>query len=564
MQLLTIKETIGLVDQTIADVREAVCSTMGPNGRLAFISSGVSTKTTKDGVTVAKSIKFDDPRQELINRVITEPALKTDQDCGDGTTTTILLTHELTKAHRKLSTFVQQRELERLVNMVIEELTNMSIKVDVDDPRLYAMALTSSNQDTTLAKTICDLYAASKGRYPEIDLKEGMSYEDDIERIEGRVLGMSYGNPWFGANNNGGELELRGFRAVVVDARLMGLSDKEMFEALDAARRGLDITAPLVLVVRSIEQDAVSQVMGYCEQYMRLARSREAGMVFKTLPVTVMATNFGGTIGTSMMQDLAVMLSAPMVSNMTDIRYTELFDVGSVLRLGSSRSYLTEITPEGEHKINQQADLLVEQLGKLSLTEKFSLRARFMEKRIRNLRGQLITIHVGGETHSEIKERLDRYEDVVKAVKSGLENGILPGGGIAIMQATNTAIKRYTKWEKPFGVDPEELCERQTPFIVAVAQMALAQRIQLFSDTDLSNPAWFSDDPDMLKLALNEGHILDLATGRIDTPENLGVYDTAFASITALKGGLQTAKLLANAQTLVLGDKVHSVRVAVQ
>lgn len=556
MQLFTIEKTAEIVDQVVRDVCEAVVSTMGPNGKLAFIASGVSTKTTKDGVTVAKSIKFEDPHYELVNRVLTEPAIKTDQECGDGTTTTILLTARLQAAFRQLNTFVQQRELETIVNMVVEELTKLAIKIKVDDPRLYAMALTSSNQDRELARVVSTIYKDSPDRYPEIDLKEGVGFQDQIERTEGRVLNMSYGNPAFGGNGNGGELVLRGFQAITVDARLSGLNGDRLRNTLDHCRRGLDITQPVVLIVRSIEQDVVSQIMSYCDLHMRAARMQNQGLVFQSAPVVVMATNFGGSLGTSQMQDMAVMLQTPMVSDIHDADHVELNFNPSTLRLTAARSYLTDIAEPAEAAIAKHAADLESALANLSLSEQYSLRARFMEKRIRNLRGQLVTIHVGGETNSEIKERIDRYEDVVKAVRSGLENGILPGGGVALQRAAIEAIKRYRNWNLPEGVDWTVAQEDKRPFIDAVVRMALAPREQLFWSMGLL-------EGEFDEATLHQQLIMDLATGVCDTPEKLGVYDTAYASITALKGGLQTAKLLSNAKTLVLGDKVHAVRTPV-
>jgi chaperonin GroEL len=220
------------------------------------------------------------------------------------------------------------------------------------------------------------------------------------------------------------------------------------------------------------------------------------------------------------------------------------------------------LTGTDEQRIEEQAKLIEKTLAEFSFSDRFSLRARINERRIRNLRSEMVTIHVGGETNSEIKERIDRYEDVVKAVRSGLENGILPGGGIALMRATAEAVKRYRRWNLPQGMDPQIAQKEKEPYIQAAVVMAMAPRNQLFLGTQLEAMGVVGyAGGSSLESCLYEPHIMDLASGRVDTPENLGVYDTAYASITALKGGLQTAKLLANTDTLILGDKIHAVKV---
>lgn len=551
------QETQKIVKEVVDLVCKAVVSTMGPNGRLAMISSGHSTKTTKDGVTVAKSIKFDDPLKELVNRVITEPAIKTDVECGDGTTTTIMLTGVLHQAFSEMSSFVEQRELEKIVSLVIEELTNLSIKIGVDDERLYRMALTSANQDVELAKLVTDIYKEGNGKFPDIELKEGTVLEDKVQRIEGRALKMYYSNPVFGKGQQGGELEIDFFTPVVIDNRLAYPDPAKLHALLDQVilSETHERNYPLVIIARSIEQDYISEFVGWCNKNKHLYKDGVPAII-------AMNTNMGGSIGTSEMQDLAVMLNAPFITDINDLDKVDLRGNTCTLRLGSTRSHLTELTGTDEQRIEDQAKLIEKTLAEFSFSDRFSLRARINERRIRNLRSEMVTIHVGGETNSEIKERIDRYEDVVKAVRSGLENGILPGGGIALMRATAEAVKRYRRWNLPQGVDPQVAQKEKEPYIQAAVTMAMAPRHQLFSGTMLDEygVVHFSS-PNTPESCLYEPHILDLASGRIDTPENLGVYDTAYASITALKGGLQTAKLLANTDTLILGDKIHAVKV---
>lgn len=550
-----------IIDDVMKVVKEAVVSTMGPNGSLAMIESGVSTKTTKDGVTVARSIKFQDGVQELVNRVITEPAIKTDKECGDGTTTTILLTAVLYEIFKAFPKFHEQRVIEELVQKIIVKLSEMAIRVDVNDPRLYQMALTSSNQDVELATMVTNLYKDAKGRFPEIELKQGMTLEDKIETIDGRVLKMYYSSPTFGSGGSGGERTLKQFFPVVIDNRLANLGKEKIGQVLSKV---VNPAGPVLLIARNIEQDVITDIIGWIKSSLTAEPAKWLNHEYikeGVFPVIALNTNMGGSVGTLEMQDLAVMLGGQMLNSFDDLEHLTLETRANTVTLGSSRSFLTDLDEPDEQRIEAHAQSIEKLLESYSMSERYSLRGKLQERRIRNLRGSLVTIQVGGETNSEIKERIDRYEDVVKAVRSGLENGILPGAGTSLMRAAAVVLDEFREDEKVQqgikikGVSPSE------QIIRALYEMAVAQYIVLFDgvmDVRCLHQGEFG------RIDLNpllNPWVLDLSRGLPGAPEELGVYDTAFASITALKGGLQTAKLLANTKTLLLGGKLSAVNV---
>lgn len=547
-------QVTALVDSTMETVKTAVVSTLGPNGQLALISIGSATKTTKDGVTVARSIRFEDEAQELINRVITEPALKTDKECGDGTTTTILLTSELYGLFKKFRSFGERQTLKMLVNMIIEKLEQMAIRVDVDDHRLFQVALTSANQDAELAAMVSRIYAASKGSFPEIELKEGQSFEDQIQEETGRALFPYYSNPVFGKLRNGGELTLDGYTPIVVDARLDNI-EPHSFQAALQHHINKGVALPIVVIARNIEQDANGVLVKMANQFQHhMVGGGDAPIIIG------MNTGRGGASGSAEMQDLAVMLGAPLLTDLDNLIDVELkAEPRGVLVTGSNRSILMDLEDEAVERIEAQAKMIEELLATYTLSERYSVRGRLTEKRIRTLRGKLVTILVGGETNSEIKERIDRYEDVVKAVRSALENGILPGGGTALMKATAAVLRHFTEM-KPDEETVGEEAERQAyerPFVEGLTGMALAGHVHLFGDLR------FLPSPEVLYTLdyLENATVINLADDSVGPAEELGVFDTAYAAITALKGGLQTANILANTKTLLLGAKLHQVTI---
>lgn len=579
MQLLTIDNTQDLVAHVVDHVKRAVVATMGPNGKLSVIANGSAVKVTKDGVTVAKSIKFDDPRHELINRVITEAAIKTDHECGDGTTTTVMLTAELYKLFSDYPSYLDQKFIEEVVTDIIEELKGLSITVTIDDPRLFKLALTSSNNDAELSQLVCDIYKESGSRYPEIELKEGQASNDVVVRSNGLPIAMYLSNPGFAKNGNGADTPLTNFYPILVDGPLgRGVDLADTLIELDKKYSG----SIVVVMARSIEHETVQQMLRL-NNNTRLRkeaaeRNNVAGGGGFGAHFIGINTNAGGSVGSLIMQDIATMFDAPVFSQLEDAVEADIPSVDSVLTVNTTRSILSDLSLEQQEKLNARADAIALELGGYELGDRFSVRAKFNEKRIRNLRGELVTIFVGGETYSDVKERIDRFEDVVKAVKSALVNGVVPGVGSSLVTAGARAIlKHTTELSIPdvskalFGdllpsddssnIPTASVKNIQFQILLKLALMCWAPYLHLMSQVEgkpMKNPASVNTiGGDIIPNCVN------LATGAKGTSEELGVYDTAFATITALKGGLQTAKILANASSILLGEKLSSVRVNV-
>lgn len=577
MQLLTIDDTQQIVDYVVDHVKRAVVATMGPNGKLAVIANGSAVKVTKDGVTVAKSIKFDDARHELINRVITEAAIKTDHECGDGTTTTVMLTAELYKLFCAYPSYLDQKFIEEVVTDIIEELKGLAITVTIDDPRLFKLALTSSNNDAELSQLVCDIYKASGDRYPEIELKEGQASNDVVVRSNGLPIAMYLSNPGFAKNGNGADTPLTNFYPILVDGPLgRGVDLADTLIALDEKYEG----GTVVIMARSIEHETVQQMLRLNNNTRIRKEKRAQHQVIGPVGAHFIGinTNAGGSVGSLIMQDIATMFSAPVFSQLEDSVEADIPSVDSVLTVNTTRSILSELSLEQQGKLNARADEIALELGGYELGDRFSVRAKFNEKRIRNLRGELVTIFVGGETYSDVKERIDRFEDVVKAVKSALVNGVVPGVGSSLVTAGARAImKQTTALSIPdvskalfgsldilsgkFKPATEEEINVQFQILLKLALLCWSPYLHLMSQVDgkpMKNPASTNTiGGDIIPNCVN------LATGAKGTSEELGVYDTAFATITALKGGLQTAKILANASSILLGEKLSAVRVNV-
>lgn len=537
VDFLTIEGTSNLVEKVVEQVTKAVTSTMGPNGKVAVISTGTKPKVTKDGVTVARAIKFNDPRMELINKVVTEAPIKTDEECGDGTTTTTLLLGELFKIYREFDSYQQQNFIDRLVALWIEQLKANTIYVDVEDCRLLDLARISSNNDIELCTLVVELYREHKGYFPTIDLVQGVEAVDKVIRSNGLTTGAVYSNHLYGGGNT--QVTYNDYVPIVMDFPIRpGDVDAESFmRALANLGKQWSITAKdlgksitIILVARAVETVFDNHILAL-----------NKAMAQQDLDVKFVACRMngaGGSVGTHLLQDLGIMLDAPMINTMEQLNSVEVGLRSDPFTIGTVRSVFSpgELAQE---RINKRVEELQETLGEYTGKDRFNMRARFDEKRIRNMTGKLVTIWVGGETESDVIERKDRFEDVVKAVKSALVNGIVPGVGTTLIKAmAEVAVIIHKE-------NPDTLPTHWKEILGGLLEVSHKQN-EILMEGVIND-----DNP--------ENEVIDLATGRRGKPEHLGIYDTAYAAITALRGGAQNAKILANMRSIMVSDKLNAL-----
>lgn len=544
VDFLTIYGTTDLVGQVVEDVRKAVVATMGPNGKLSVISTGTRPKVTKDGVTVARAIKFNDPRMELVNKVATEAPIKTDEECGDGTTTTTLLMAELFKLYREFSTYQQQAFIDKLCEMWIAELQAATIHIDVTDDRLYDLARTSSNNDVALSTLVVDLYRESVGSFPSIELIHGVEAEDKVVRTDGLNLGIVYSNALY-AGRNRTQVTYDRYIPVIIDDYIRGNDPSQLFDVLEKLKSvsSPDGTVSVILVTRSIESNMDNVIIAFNQALQQEAQQKKMAFV----PVQFVGCRLngaGGSVGSLMMQDLSLMFGNPMCGNLDQVLHVDFEIVTDPLTINNARS-IFEPGAEAQIRIEERVKEIQEALGNYDGLNRFNRRARFDENRIRNMTGKVITVWVGGETESDVKERKDRFEDVIKAVKSALVNGIVPGVGTTLIKTMSIVAANMSSEE----VSKQFFPQHWEQILGGVVDVAHKQNEILMEGI-------FED-------ANEQKDVLDLATGRRGQPEELGIYDTAYASITALKGGMQTAKMLANLSSIQMSNKLDTVALSV-
>lgn len=536
VDFVTIEGTTQLVDDVVERVRKAVVGTMGPNGKISVISAGTRAKVTKDGVTVARSIKFNDPRMELINRMVTEASLKTDEECGDGTTTTTLLLAAFTKLYREFDSYQQQALLDRLVRLWIQALEEATIHVDAQDERLYDLALTSSNNDEALSELVVELYREDPHSFPVIDLIQGVESEDKVHRTDGLTLGAVYSNHQY-APNGATQGTYECYVPLVLDMTFRDSDAAQLTQLLKFLSQkfgngadGKPVT--VILIARSFETSMDNALLQINK--MLQIESQKKGAQHALQFAACRVNGAGGSIGSYMLQDISIMLGCTMVNSVEQALVADLPVRTDKLTISQARSVLVP-SPEARERINKRVEEVQQVLNSYDGKTRYNTRARFDERRIRQMTGKLVTIWVGGETESDIIERKDRFEDVIKAVKSALVNGIVPGVGTTLIATANRLPAMLTE-----DMGSARYPQHWKEILGGVIDVAHEQRNILMEGVT----------------GLGEGQVMNLATGEIGTPVELGVYDTAFASITALRGGATAAKQLANLRSVMISNKL--------
>jgi|AGFS01.1.fsa_nt_gi Chaperonin GroEL (HSP60 family) len=531
----TKEETQNLVKDTVDNVFEVVCSTLGPDGQVVVIQEGTAVKTTKDGATVARSLEFKNLHQDKINQIMAEAARKTEMECGDGTTTTIFLTKHYYDLFRKHPGFINRTQIEKVTSLLIQNLEGRAVFPKIGSQELRAVATITANQDQSIVDTVLGIF--DKYEAPVFDLQEGNSHEDKISKSKGLRMRMSLSDPAFTKHGNGQQTTFDNLHFAVVNQGFGG-SHLNTDLIVDVAK-DLDQRYPgakIGLVVTQASTSFCSLVLGLNKMLREHGNSTE---------FVVFSTNISGTLGGLIMGDMGAVLNASTVSALEDLKNTDLRLCPETVVANLNYSLMETLGEETRARVDDRVAEIQRTLDEMNSSARFSPLGSSAEKRIQQLKGQVVTVYVGGETYSDIKERKDRFEDVGLAVKSALANGILPGCGIALREAGYEVYKS----EDVKGIKQEILDD--------ILRVCYAQWVYL-SGFDLGDATW--DVNTLLHVPDEEGRrIMNLATGEEGTPEELGVYDTAYASITALKGGMTTAKILANTSSIIMGNRAGAI-----
>jgi chaperonin GroEL len=403
----------------INKLANAVTSTLGPNGRNVIYFENGTVVSTKDGVSVAKHISsLEDPIEELGAQMIKQASIKTAGAAGDGTTTSTLLAQSIvTNGLTYLNNGVNATEIKRGIDKAVAEVVTGLKKLSEDissEEQLEQVASISANNDPEIGKLIAT--AISKvGREGIVTVEESRTGETFLETVEGIQFDRGYKSHYFVTNNDTMSSTLEDPLILIADRKFTQVKDLlPLLENVSAQNK------PLLIIAEDIDGEALATLI--------------VNKMRNTLKVcAVKAPDFGDR-RKLILEDIAIMTGGTVFSSEKGMKL-EKFEgkwFGSARTVTITKESTTIIDGKGEEeKIETRINELQAQIEKSTTpfeTEK-------LQERLAKMVGGVAIIHVGGNTETEMREKKDRVDDALQATKSSIEEGIIPGGGSALVYA---------------------------------------------------------------------------------------------------------------------------------
>jgi len=410
----------------IKKLNQSVSSTLGPGGRTVLIKdqSG-EVKVTKDGVTVARSFhELEDQVEDLGAQLVKQVSIKSANEAGDGTTTSTLLATTMVEEGLKLinqgSNPVEVKKgIDKYVGQVVEQLRNLSKDVASQD-QIKQVATISANNDAEVGELIST--AIEKvGREGIVTIEESKTGETSLEIVEGMQFDRGFKSPYFVTNNTTMQAVLNDPYIMIYDGRITKAA-----ELLNALSKANSDSKSILIIAEDIEDEALAT----------LIVNKMRGVVSV---VAVKAPDFGDR-RTLLLEDLAILTGGQVISKNKGHKLDKLNPVQLIEMFGKARTVTvakeTTTVVDGQgtaEAIGARAEEIKDQIEKAaSFYEKEKL-----QERLGKLIGGVAIISVGGNSDIEIREKKDRVEDALFATKAALIEGVVPGGGIALIEAFN-------------------------------------------------------------------------------------------------------------------------------
>ena len=418
---------------TLAD---AVKITLGPKGRNVIISRSYGAPTvTKDGVTVAKEIELEDKFENMGAQMVKEVASKTSDVAGDGTTTATILAQAIFREGAKSvaagsNPMDVKRGIDKAVDVVVKELKKMS-KPTKDAKEIAQVGTISANNDEAIGKIIAD--AMEKvGKEGVITVEEAKGLETELEIVEGMQFDRGYLSPYFVTNAEKMEVELEDCLILINEKKISNM--KDLLPILEQIAK---MGKPLLIISEDIEGEALATLV--------------VNKIRGTLHVAAVKAPGFGDRRKAMLEDIAILTGGKMISEDMGLKLenTKIEDLGRAKRINIDKDNTTIIDGAGSHVSIQgrvkQIRAQVEETTSDYDREK-------LQERLAKLVGGVAVIKVGAATETEMKEKKARVEDALHATRAAVEEGIVPGGGVAYLRALPALDKMKLEGDEEVGV----------------------------------------------------------------------------------------------------------------
>src|SRR6266705_58664 len=502
----------------IEKLAKAVKATLGPSGRNVILDKKFGSPTiTKDGVTVAKEIELEDPYENMGAQLVREVASKTSDVAGDGTTTATVRAESIYREGLRNVTAGAnptslQRGIMKAVEAIVEELKKISKKVS-DRTEIAQVATVSANWDKTIGEIIAD--AMDKvGKDGTITVEEAKSIETTLEVVEGMQFDKGYLSPYFVTNAEAMEAVLENPYILIYEKKISSLKDLlPLLEKVAKAGR------PLLIIAEDVEGEALATLV--------------VNKLRGTLQVCAVKAPGFGDRRKAMLEDIAVLTGGRCITEDLGIKLenVKLEDLGRTKRATIDKENTTIVEGEGK-----QVDIKgrVAQIRRQIEETTSDYDREKLQERLAKLAGGVAVINVGAATETEMKEKKARVEDALHATRAAVEEGIVPGGGVALIRCLSVLESvKVSNHDEQIGVDiVKRAIEEPTRVLAENAGVEGSIVVQ-----------------EVKKRKGNDGY--NVSTGEYEDLVKAGVVDPKKVTRTALQNAASIAGLLLTTECLI-------------
>ncbi len=502
----------------VQKLSRAVVATLGPKGRNVVIDKKFGSPTvTKDGVTVAKEIELEDPYENMGAQMVREVASKTSDAAGDGTTTATVLAEAIYREGLKYVTSGAspiniQRGINKAVAAAVEQLAKISKKVK-DKEEIKQVATVSANWDTTIGEIIAD--AMDKvGKDGTITVEEAKSIETTLDVVEGMQFDKGYSSPYFVTSAETMEAKLEDAYILNYEKKISSLKD-----LLPILEKVAKTSKPLLIIAEEVEGEALATLV--------------VNKLRGTINVCAVKAPGFGDRRKSMMEDIAVLTGGKCITEDLGIKLESigLEDLGRAKSIVVDKENTTIVEGYGK---SSEIQGRVNQIRRQIEETTSDYDREKLQERLAKLAGGVAVINVGAATESEMKEKKARVEDALHATRAAVEEGIVAGGGVALIRCISAieAVKGANDDEQ-IGVDIiRRAVEGPLRSLAANAGVEGSLIVQ-----------------EVKKRKGNEGY--NVATGEYEDLVKAGVVDPKKVTRSALQNAASIAGLLLTTECLI-------------
>ncbi len=497
----------------------AVKVTLGPCGRNVAFDKGFRVSITKDGVSVAKEIELKDPHENMGAQLVKEVANKTADVAGDGTTTATVLAQAIFREGNKyVAAGANPMELksgiDKAVQAVVENIKKNAIKVS-GRKEIQQVAAISANSDMHIGEQIAEAMERV-GRDGVITVEEAKSTESELSIVEGMQFDRGYISPYFVTDSEKMEASIENPLILIHEKKISSM--KPLLPILESAAK---TSRPLIIIAEDVDGEALTTLV-----VNKLRGSLQVA--------AVKAPGFGDR-RKAMIEDIAILTGGKLIAEELGIKLESVTmqDLGTAKRVIITKDTTTIIDGRGsEHAIKlrvQQIRAQIEQISSDYDREK-------LQERLARLSGGVAVIHVGAVTETEMKEKKDRIEDALHATRAAVEEGIVPGGGVALLRTQEVIDKLNLSGDEKLGSN--------------IVRRALEEPLRV-----ISSNAGYEASVVVDKVRQQEKNYgFDARKNQYVDMLEAGIIDPAKVVRTALENAASIASLLLTCECIIVED----------